>query len=147
MDLKGRIGRSSRRVGRWETLVRRFSRLPWQCSTPGIISPRAALLAGCPPSKAAFKGTNVVLYIAASLDECIAGPSGEIDWLFSDQDCGYTEFLASVDTVVMGRKTYEVSLSFGDYPYQGTRGIVFSRIRREPDEQVTPLCRVAWRRR
>jgi dihydrofolate reductase len=80
---------------------------------------------------------NVVLYIATSLDGYIAGPAGEIDWLFTDQDYGYTEFFAGVDTVIMGRKTYEVSLGFGDYPYPGTRGIVFSRTRRGSDANVT----------
>jgi len=80
---------------------------------------------------------HVILYIATSLDGYIAGPSGEIDWLFSDQDYGYTEFFAGVDTVVMGRKTYEVSLSFGDYPYKETRVIVYSRTPREPNQQAT----------
>ncbi len=80
---------------------------------------------------------KLVLYIATSLDGYIAGPSGEIDWLFADQDYGYREFFAGVDTVLMGRKTYEQALSFGEYPYQGTRGFVFSRARRTPDENVT----------
>ena len=60
---------------------------------------------------------KVVLFIASSLDGYIAGPKGGIDWLFSDQDYGYAEFFAGVDTVVMGRLTHEVSLSFGEYPY------------------------------
>lgn len=80
---------------------------------------------------------NLVCYIATSLDGYIAGPSGEIDWLFSDQDYGYTEFIAEVDTVVMGRKTYELSRSFSEYPYPGTTGYVFSRARHGPDEYVT----------
>jgi dihydrofolate reductase len=81
---------------------------------------------------------KVILFIATSLDGLIAGPAGEIDWLFSDQDYGYTEFFAGIDTVVMGRLTYEVSLSFGDYPYKGTQGFVFSRTRGgETDENVT----------
>jgi dihydrofolate reductase len=70
---------------------------------------------------------RVILFIASSLDGCIAGPMGEINWLFSDQDYGYTEFFAGVDTVVMGRLTYEVSLSFGEYPYKDRKGFVFSR--------------------
>ena len=70
---------------------------------------------------------KVILFIASSLDGYIAGPKGEIDWLFSDQDYGYAEFFAGVDTVVMGRLTYEVSLSFGEYPYPRREGFVFSR--------------------
>ena len=80
---------------------------------------------------------NVILFIATSLDGYIAGPAGEIDWLFADQDYGYTEFLANVDTVLMGRKTYDVSLSFGEYPYRGTRGFVWSRTRSGQDANVT----------
>ena len=46
---------------------------------------------------------KLVLFIATSLDGYIAGPNGEIDWLFTDQDYGYSEFYATIDTVVMGR--------------------------------------------
>ena len=80
---------------------------------------------------------KLVLYIATSLDGYIAGPSGEIDWLFTDQDYGYSEFFASVDTVLMGRKTYQQALGFGEYPYKGTRGFVFSRTSRSADNNVT----------
>ena len=48
---------------------------------------------------------KVILFIATSLDGCIAGPEGEIDWLFHDADYGYTSFFHSVDALVMGRKT------------------------------------------
>jgi dihydrofolate reductase len=72
---------------------------------------------------------KVILFIACSLDSYIAGPDGRIDWLFSDQDYGYREFFLCVDTVVMGRKTYEQSLSFGEYPYAGKEAYVFSRTR------------------
>ena len=60
-----------------------------------------------------------------------------MDWLFSDKDYGYTDFLASVDTVIMGRRTYEQVLTFGEYPYKGTQSFVFSRTRRGEDEYVT----------
>jgi dihydrofolate reductase len=71
----------------------------------------------------------VILFIATSLDGYIARLDGRIDWLFTDQDYGYREFFSCVDTVVMGRKTYELSLSFGEYPYPGRTGYVFSHIR------------------
>ncbi|HEY9612754.1 MAG TPA: dihydrofolate reductase family protein [Allocoleopsis sp.] len=70
---------------------------------------------------------KVVLFIASSLDGYIARPSGDIDWLFTDQDYGYSEFFASVDTVIMGRKTYEQVLTFGEYPYQGVKSYVFTK--------------------
>jgi dihydrofolate reductase len=57
---------------------------------------------------------NVRLFIATSLDGYIAGPRGGINWLFHDQDYGYTDFAASVDTVLMGRKSYEALLALVD---------------------------------
>jgi dihydrofolate reductase len=70
---------------------------------------------------------KVVLFIASSLDGYIARPSGDIDWLFTDQDYGYSEFFASVDTVLLGRKTYEQVLTFGEYPYEGVKSYVFTK--------------------
>ncbi|MFA7096730.1 MAG: dihydrofolate reductase family protein [Gammaproteobacteria bacterium] len=73
---------------------------------------------------------KLVLFIATSLDGYIARPDGGIDWLFTDQGYGYPEFFAGVDTVLMGRRTYEQLLALGGgYPYPGTRGYVFSRRR------------------
>lgn len=56
--------------------------------------------------------TKVKLYIACSLDGFIARDDGSIDWLTeyennSETDYGYSEFYASIGTVLMGRKTYE----------------------------------------
>lgn len=70
---------------------------------------------------------NICLFIASSLDGYIARTSGAIDWLFTDQDYGYSEFFAQIDTVIMGRKTYEQVLSFGEYPYVGKKSFVFSK--------------------
>jgi dihydrofolate reductase len=65
--------------------------------------------------------TQVVYYVAASLDGFIAGPNGELDWLHAfktpGNDYGYAPFLAGVDALVMGRSTYETTRSFGDWPY------------------------------
>ena len=80
---------------------------------------------------------KVILFIASSLDGYIARTSGSVDWLFTDQDYGYTDFLANIETVLMGRRTYEQVLSFGEYPYKGTQGFVFSRTRNKSDEHVT----------
>ncbi len=42
----------------------------------------------------------------------IASSDGTVDWLFHDADYGYTEFMDSLDAVVMGRKTWEQAKSF-----------------------------------
>lgn len=70
---------------------------------------------------------RVQLFIATSLDQKIARRDGGIDWLFTDQDYGYDDFYAGVETLLMGRKTFDVCHSFGDWPYLGKRTIVFSR--------------------
>ncbi len=59
---------------------------------------------------------KVILFIASSLDGYIARTSGAVDWLFTDQDYGYADFLTGVDTILMGQHTYEQVLSFGEYP-------------------------------
>ncbi len=79
---------------------------------------------------------KLILYIASSLDGYIARTSGDVDWLFTDQDYGYTDFLTRVDTVLMGRNTYKQILSFGEYPYQGTQGFVFSKMHKNNDSFV-----------
>lgn len=48
-----------------------------------------------------------------SLDGLIEGPNGEFDWCFTDQDYGMTDFLASIDAVLYGRKSYEVMMKEG----------------------------------
>lgn len=78
---------------------------------------------------------RIRLFIASSLDGYIARSSGDIDWLFTDQDYGYDEFFAEIDTVIMGRKTYEQILTFGEYPYSGKQGFVFSKTWQERTDQ------------
>ena len=70
------------------------------------------------------------LYIAMSLDGYIAGPDGEIDWLEAGgggDDYGYSEFYASIDTTLMGRSTYELTLTVDEFPYPDKTNYVFTR--------------------
>lgn len=82
------------------------------------------------------KGRKVVLFIACSLDGYIAGRDDDISWLFNDQDYGYAEFLASVDTILMGRRTYDQVLGMGPFPYLDKHCYVFSRALMGGDENV-----------
>ena len=52
---------------------------------------------------------KVILSVAVSLDGFIEGPNGEYDWCFIDQDYNFNEFFERVDTIFVGRKTYEMS--------------------------------------
>jgi dihydrofolate reductase len=58
------------------------------------------------------------VFIGISLDGFIARANGDLDWL--PQSCephGYDEFMATVDALVIGRKTYETVLAFDTWPY------------------------------
>ncbi len=80
---------------------------------------------------------KIKLYIASSLDSFIADENGNIDWLFSDADYGYTEFYNSIDTVLVGRKSYEQSLTFEEYPYKGKKVYVFTHNTKEQKKRTT----------
>lgn len=67
------------------------------------------------------------LFIASSLDGYIARMDGSIDWLFTDADYGYRKFYSTVDTVVVGRKTYEQAFTLKDTPFSGKSCYVFTR--------------------
>jgi dihydrofolate reductase len=76
-------------------------------------------------------GSDVVtfhLYYAASIDGFIADREGSVAWLdpFNNEDYGYEAFMAQLDSVVMGRRTYEQSLAFGGSPYSGKRIFILS---------------------
>jgi dihydrofolate reductase len=57
---------------------------------------------------------KIILQLAVSLDGLIEGPNGEYDWCFTDQDYGMNDFYKRIDTIFMGRKTYEMSLAIND---------------------------------
>lgn len=70
------------------------------------------------------------VFIATSLDGFIARSDGSVDWLASvhreGEDYGYAEFVAGIDSVLLGRKTYETALAFADWPYTEKRCYVLS---------------------
>ena len=69
--------------------------------------------------------------VAASLDGFIAGPSGEFDWIPMDPAVDFAALFARVDTVLLGRRTYEMMLAQESVPWNaGARLYVFSRTMR-----------------
>lgn len=56
---------------------------------------------------------KVILQLAVSLDGFIEGPNGEFDWCFTDDDYGMTGFFKRIDTIFIGRKSYELILTMG----------------------------------
>ena len=80
---------------------------------------------------------NVIVHIATSVDGYIARPDGDLDWLTSRPApkgfYGMNTFRRSIDTTLLGRKTYEVSLRMGAKFDAKSRSIVFSRQAPPPD--------------
>jgi dihydrofolate reductase len=54
---------------------------------------------------------SLVIYIATSLDGYIAKPNDDLSFLKlvekEGEDYGYAEFTATIDTIILGRKTYD----------------------------------------
>jgi dihydrofolate reductase len=82
---------------------------------------------------------KIILFIATSLDGYIARENGDIDWLFSDQDYGYHKFYDSIDTVLLGGKTFRQVMGFGgDFPYATKNCYVFTHdVSNESNDEVT----------
>lgn len=69
------------------------------------------------------------LYMATSLDGYVADAEGGVDWLNAFEtgvDYGTEAFMAEVDTLIMGRATYDQVVGFGVWPYAGKRTFVLT---------------------
>jgi len=82
---------------------------------------------------------KVTIGVANSLDNFIARNDHAVDWLLWNKEVAAitADFWKTIDTVVMGRKTYEVALKSGMTSYRGVKNYVFSRTMKErPDYRV-----------
>jgi dihydrofolate reductase len=72
---------------------------------------------------------KITLGLANSLDNYIARTDGGADWLHWSKEVAEisAKFLETVDAILIGRKTYEVMLGFGQTSYPGAKNYVFSR--------------------
>jgi dihydrofolate reductase len=71
------------------------------------------------------------VFVGVSLDGFIARPNGDLDWLMGEggsdsAEYGYNEFIAGIDAIVMGRKTFEKVLMFDKWYYGNKRVVVLS---------------------
>src|SRR6202051_2489957 len=85
------------------------------------------------------------VFVGTSLDGFIARPNGDLDFLppGGGEPHGYDEFMATVDALVIGRKTFEKVLAFAAWPYGqkrvavlSTRPVDFSTVRGGIVEQM-----------
>jgi dihydrofolate reductase len=79
-------------------------------------------------SHAEESSMTVSVFVGTSVDGFIARPNGDLDWLPAGggEPHGYDEFIASVDAIVIGRKSFEKVLTFGAWPYGDKRVVVLS---------------------
>ena len=83
---------------------------------------------------------KITLQLATSLDGYIARPDGSFDWCFTDQDYGMAAFFASVDAVIMGRHSYELTRKMGERLDAAKRYYVLTRRGIRPDgDNVYPF--------
>jgi len=80
---------------------------------------------------------KVILYIAMSLDGFIADKNDDLDFLSlvesEGEDYGYHDFTNTVDTVIIGRKTYNKVLALGfDYPHTDKDVYIITRTPQSP---------------
>lgn len=68
------------------------------------------------------------VFVGTSLDGFIARPNHDLDFLppGGGEPHGYEEFIATVDAIVIGRKTFEKVLTLGPWPYREKRVVVLS---------------------
>ncbi len=78
---------------------------------------------------------KVILYIASSLDGYIAKPNDDLGFLSivqqDGEDYGYADFVNSVDTVILGRKTYDwVMTQIPEFPHADKNSFIITRTAR-----------------
>lgn len=78
---------------------------------------------------------KVIVYIAASLDGFIAGPDGDLSFLSKvekeGEDYGYAAFIETVNTVILGKSTYDKVLSMGyAFPHATKESYIITRTQR-----------------
>lgn len=54
------------------------------------------------------RARRVILDLAVTLDGFIEGPNGEVDWCIMDPDMDFNKFLNQIDTILYGRKSYDI---------------------------------------
>lgn len=82
------------------------------------------------------------VFIGTSVDGKIARRDGSVDWLESRGsvagDAGFAEFYARIDTILMGRGTYEIARGFPSWPFTDKQVLVLSTtLATDADDRIT----------
>jgi dihydrofolate reductase len=77
---------------------------------------------------------KLILYIAMSLDGYIAKPNDDLSFLATvekeGEDYGYADFVSKIDTVIMGRKTYDWVTKHVDFPHADKDAFIITKTSR-----------------
>lgn len=84
---------------------------------------------------------KVILYIACSLDGFIAAQNDDLSFLSivekQDEDYGYNDFINSVDTVIMGRKTYDKVLTLVEqFPHADKKCFIITKTEKQAENNI-----------
>lgn len=97
---------------------------------------------------------KIILNLCTSLDSFIEGINWEIDWCFTDQDYGMTEFLEWIDTILFWRKSYELLMKEKEPLFSDKNHVVFSKtlknekvqiIRDNIEQEVLKMINLPWK--
>lgn len=68
------------------------------------------------------------IYVAVSLDSYVARANGAVDWLddYDPQEFNFEKFLDEVGTLIIGRRTFDQVMSYGEWPYGDRRTVVLT---------------------
>jgi dihydrofolate reductase len=85
---------------------------------------------------------KLILYIACTLDGYIAKPNDDLGFLNivqrEGEDYGYLDFVSTVDTVIVGRRTYDWVVGQGyDFPHADKESYVITRKERPKLGNIT----------
>ncbi|HJU86934.1 MAG TPA: dihydrofolate reductase family protein [Gemmatimonadota bacterium] len=72
-------------------------------------------------------GRRIRYRVACSLDGYIAGPKGEYDWIVHEPTMDFAALFAQFDTLLMGRKTFDLVIAQGQMGFFGKEVVVVSR--------------------
>src|SRR6478736_1811293 len=96
-----------------------------------LIFPKMPFIVGKIKKSKTMKQLKTILYIATSQDGFIADKDGGVGWLdpynnIEGEDCGYHGFYESIDGIIMGSRSYEQIVGFGEWIWPGKPAYVFT---------------------